>query len=216
MTASAHPKIFGLGLSRTGTSSLAKALNTLGIRTKHYPADETTSAELRRGQFRLSILERRQGLVDISVAPYYAQFDALYPGSKFILTVRDVDAWLRAVRNLFEVWRDRDPHREFTDFIGAVVYGTHAFNEDRFRYVYETHVRNVREFFRTRPDDLLIMDITAGDGWDELCPFLGRPVPASTFPHRNSEQDMRRWAQQVATELVEGLESRERAAGRRR
>jgi hypothetical protein len=216
VNAPADPKVFGLGLSRTGTSSLAKALNVLGIRTKHYPADDTTFAELRRGQFRLSILERREALVDISVASYYAQFDQLYPGSKFILTVRDVGAWLHSVRNLFEAWRDRDPHRQFTDFIWAVVYGTHAFNEDRFRYVYETHVRNVSEFFEDRPDDLLIMDITAGDGWSELCPFLGRSVPASAFPHRNSEQDMRRWAQQVATELVEGVESSESGAGRRR
>jgi hypothetical protein len=199
-----YPKIFGIGLSRTGTSSLAKALKVLGIRTKHYPADNTTFAELRGGDFRLSILERRQALVDISIAPYYAQLDELYPGSKFILTVRDIDAWLRSVRTLFEVWRDSDPHREFTDFIWAVVYGTHTFNEGRFRYVYETHVRNVQEFFSARPGDLLIMDIAAGDGWGALCRFLGRSVPTAPFPHRNSEKDMRAWAEQVTTQLAEG------------
>jgi hypothetical protein len=32
-------KIFGLGLSKTGTSSLADALNELGFPTIHYPFD---------------------------------------------------------------------------------------------------------------------------------------------------------------------------------
>ena len=37
-----EPKIFGLGLSKTGTSSLGEALNILGINTIHYPFDEAT------------------------------------------------------------------------------------------------------------------------------------------------------------------------------
>ena len=35
-------------------------------------------------------------------------------------------------------------------------------------------------------DRLLVMDIIAGDGWDKLCPFLGKPVPEAAFPHRNA------------------------------
>ena len=38
-------KIFGLGLSRTGTTSLASALEQLDIRTVHYPSDPTTFAD---------------------------------------------------------------------------------------------------------------------------------------------------------------------------
>lgn len=34
-------KVFGIGLSRTGTTSLGTALNQLGIKTIHYPHDET-------------------------------------------------------------------------------------------------------------------------------------------------------------------------------
>ena len=46
------------------------------------------------------------------------------------------------------------------------------------------HERRVRAHFAGRPDDLLVMDITAGDGWEQVCPFLGLPVPDAPFPRR--------------------------------
>jgi len=35
-----------------------------------------------------------------------------------------------------------------------------------------------------RPDDLLVMDIPAGDGWEQLCAFLALPEPDAPFPRR--------------------------------
>ena len=72
-------KVFGLGLSKTGTTSLAAALNTLGIKTIWYPHDEKTLAELRSAEYRLSILEEYDGAVDTPIVPYYAQLDKIYP-----------------------------------------------------------------------------------------------------------------------------------------
>jgi Sulfotransferase domain len=187
-----HQKVFGLGLSKTGTTSLGGALNTLGIRTVHYPHDQRTFDDLRNGNYKLSILEEYQGIVDIPVAPYYAQLDRVYPNSNFILTVRDRDSWLKSA----EVhWRlkietsderpEKELGREFTDFISACVYGTIKFNRDRFLYVYDTHLRNVCDYFKERPEDFLIMDICSGDGWEKLCPFLGYSAPSTRFPHAN-------------------------------
>jgi hypothetical protein len=45
-------KIFGIGLSRTGTLSLTSALQVLGIETEHYPNDLQTQEELKRGMLR--------------------------------------------------------------------------------------------------------------------------------------------------------------------
>ena len=182
-----HQKVFGLGLSKTGTHSLAEALNTLGIRTIHWPHDETTFDELRNGNYRLSLLEEYQGIIDTPVAPYYAQFDSIYPDSKFILTVRDTRSWLRSVETHWRVKLDslnrKDPVKEFADFISACVYGTIKFNRDRFLYVYKTHLQNVYSYFRDRSNDFLVMDICRGDGWEKLCPFVGSPIPEMPFPH---------------------------------
>ena len=141
-----HQKVFGLGLSKTGTSSLGEALNMLGIKTIHYPHDQKTYDDLTNGNYRLSVLEEYQGIVDISVAPFYAQLDRIYPDSKFILTVRNKDSWLRSIEIHWRLMMDRcnsDPqYKKYTEFICACVYGSLQFNRDRFLYVYDTHLQN--------------------------------------------------------------------------
>lgn len=186
-------KIFGLGLSRTGTTSLGAALNKLGIKTIHYPHDETTQRELLSGTGKLSLLNRYQGIVDISVVPFYRQLDRAYPNSKFILTIRKKESWLKSVSKSLaktaEVWSSlSNQYRQFFQFINERVYGAYQFDQDRFSKAYDNHLQDVFEYFHARPNDLLVMDITNGDGWDKLCPFLQLPVPEVPFPRQNDAQ----------------------------
>jgi hypothetical protein len=188
-----YQKVFGIGLSRTGTTSLTEALNMLGIKTIHFPHDQVTYDELRKGNYRLSILEKYQGITDIPVVPYYAQFDKVYPGSKFILTVREIGPWLNSLEDHWRLPRETGLYEEFSDFVRTCTYGTIEYNEDRFRYVYETHFRNVCDYFSHRPSDLLVMNIVDGDGWEKLCAFLGFPIPDVSFPHLNKREEHRKW-----------------------
>jgi len=186
-----HQKVFGLGLSKTGTSTLTEALNILRIRTVHYPHDEQTFEELKRGDYRLSVLRDYQGVTDTPIAPYYAQFDRAWPGSKFIITVRDKDSWLRSAATHWLILKvtGRNAHDQafqtFTDFVSAAVYGCIYFNAERFSYAYDMHLRNVQLYFADRPNDLLVLDICGGKaGWAQLCNFLGVPIPRNIpFPH---------------------------------
>jgi hypothetical protein len=182
-------KVFGIGLSRTAGMSLAEALNILGIKTAHCPCDPETFEQLKRGDYRLKILEEYQGATDTPVVPYYPQLDKIYPGSKFILTTREMDAWLRSVERHWNSiptwWKEGSYMRQFSDFISACVYGSIEFNRERFRHVYNTHYRNVHEYFSRRESDLLVMDICGGDSWHKLCSFLGVPLPGVPFPHVN-------------------------------
>lgn len=91
-------KIFGLGLSKTGTASLHHAFKEMGFESKHFPK----VPEIFTGDFRC--LDNYEAACDISIVPYYPQLDAAYPGAKFILNVRNVDDWLQSM----EKWRDRD------------------------------------------------------------------------------------------------------------
>ncbi len=47
-----------------------------------------------------------------------------------------------------------------------------------------------REYFKGRPDDLLILDICGGDGWEKLCNFLSLPIPSVDFPFENAKSDI--------------------------
>jgi hypothetical protein len=207
-------KIFGIGLSKTGTTSLAAALNRLGIPTKDMPCEPKTLIELRSGTYQLSILEKYRAVTDIPVAPYYAELDHCYPNSKFILTVRDVESWLRSLEadwKFSEGWRktNRD-FRAFFEFIFAVVYGTLEFNRERCARVYQRHCEQIRAYFKNRPDDLLILNVCSGQGYERLCPFLGLPVLSESFPVRNTSEDKQRASAYIkkvdqATEDVAGL-----------
>ena len=174
-------KVFGIGLSRTGTRSLAAALNLLGIRAKWYPSDPTTFHELIGGTFELTILRQYDALTDTPVVPFYPDFDRIYPGSKFILTVREKESWLRSCEKHWTTlgFRGAEPAdapfwRQFAYFIDCCVYGCHGFNPDRFSFVYDSHVHNVQRYFEGRPQSLVTVDICGGQGWEVLCAFLGR------------------------------------------
>jgi hypothetical protein len=193
-SASDRKKVFGLGLSRTGTRSLTSALQMLGWDCSHYPIDEDTYTELANGQYDLTLLKYHDGLTDITCAPYYQQFDKQYPGSKFILTVRDKDRWLNSCRNH---WFNRpafgdaeDPDQEvhflMRQLLRAAVYGCYTYVPERFSWVYDRHVAEVKAYFKDRPDDLLIIDVCAGEGFEKLAPFLDVPVPAEPFPHKGA------------------------------
>jgi hypothetical protein len=180
-------KIFGIGLPRTGTTSLNTALEILGFCSLHFPHDPMTIAELRAGNYRLSILNQYDALTDIPVPAIFAQLDELYPGSKFILTVRDMDNWLDSCKSAWFNQSDAVPEPgSAREFYRTLLYGCNNFNRDRFRWVYETHLKLVHDHFSgDKSKQMLILDVISGDGWHKLCPFLGVDIPNTPFPHKN-------------------------------
>jgi hypothetical protein len=203
---SKEQKVFGLGLSKTGTSSLSEALNYLGIKTIHYPSDELTWRELRSGNYRLTLMNEWQGAVDISVAPFYPQLDEAFPQSKFILTVREKETWLRSCEQhwaLMHEWLDNFPEtKRFQEFIGAVTYGVMDFNRHRFSWAYDQQVESVRKYFKDRPEDFLEINICGGEGWPELSRFLGYETPDIPFPRANEWMHLLLEAKHSAEELI--------------
>jgi hypothetical protein len=187
-------KIFCIGLSRTSTKSLTAALDILGYNISHYPTDKITFQEMITGNLNFTLLQDFDGISDITVAPYYAQLDKLFPNSKFILTIRDKDSWLKSMENH---WKDRPPfddpniselHLKVRRFLRASVYGTYTFNRERLSYVYDQHIKNSLDYFKEKPESLLIMNINGGEGWEKLCKFLNKPIIKEEFPYvRTSE-----------------------------
>jgi len=180
-------RIFGIGMHKTATTSLHRALTELGYDSAHW-----TSAHWARAIWeevktcgRSPTLERNYALCDLPIAALFRELDAGYPGSKFVLTVRNEDEWLESVRNH---WSDRNPFRgqwdsdPFTHRIHREIYGRIKFDEQVMRERYRAHNAEVREHFKDRPQDLLVMDMSDGAEWYELCGFLRQPIPNKTYP----------------------------------
>lgn len=179
-------KIFGIGLSKTGTTSLAHALDILGYKVR----DCLGLTIYRKGQISSidkTALKNHDALTDTPIPSFYRELDREYPNSKFILTIRELDAWLNSCKKQFNqklADKQTDAHNElFMD-----LYGSTVFDEDKFRVGYTRFVDGVLEYFKERPNDLLVMDISNGDGWEKLCPFLGKSVPDIPFPKSNVTQ----------------------------
>ena len=173
-------KIFGIGLSRTGTTSLHCALALLGVPSIHYPAH--AAWDWLHGRFHSDALVPFDACCDIPTPIYFRQLDRAYPGSKFILTTRAPDAWLDSVERHYATSPPSSPQTAFRDLLRVAVYGVINFHRGRFREVYETHHDAVKRYFAARPGDIIQFDVTSGDGWSHLCPFVGRPAPDVPFP----------------------------------
>src|SRR5204863_4300532 len=100
---------------------------------------------------------------------------------KFILTVRPLEDWLESRRSHVEANNRRRARGEYAGSFLEVDYQGWTAERD-------AHEERVRAHFANRPGDLLVMDISGGDGWEVLCPFLGIPVPDVPFPLRRGRR----------------------------
>ncbi len=168
-------KIFGIGLGKTGTTSLAHAMAMLGYKSKHGCKNEQQVIE-------------HDFLCDIPVAWQYPLFDYIYQNAKFILTIRDIDDWIKSSTDHVKPGKTR--HGGEKGSLNRLshrfwCYGICHFDEEIFRVAYRRHVEKAIEHFRGREDKLLILDLCGGEGWEKLCPFLGKDIPNKPFPYKN-------------------------------
>jgi hypothetical protein len=182
-----HRKVFGVGLSKTGTSSLCEALQVLGYRSVHNPTDDNSINALLTGRLRCPAIESNDAVCDIVFSRHFRELDRLYPGSMFILTTRERSAWHKSCARHWSARSVRRDHLWNEDLVDFNVYGTAIYQERLFDDTYESHRSSVIDYFKDRPKQLLCMDICAGDGWHQLCGFLGNKIPLIAFPHIRPE-----------------------------
>jgi hypothetical protein len=207
-------KIFGIGYPKTATSSLAGALEVLGYRSVHDPYDILPlffPDELPKVAHDPLVIEQNDALSGL-VCLVYEELDVTRPGSKFILTVRDEQKWLASVRahlknNETTEGRAMDAEQPLRAFARGKLYdGDIWYDEahsEHYLELYRDFNRRVQEYFRGR-DDLLVMNIEQGDGWEKLCAFLGCAVPDKPLPWKNRRtwrrtlrRAVKRWKKKV-------------------
>jgi hypothetical protein len=181
-------RIFGIGAHKTATTSLHHALSILGVDSAHWKSAHWAKAiwEEMRTWGRSLTLEKSYALCDLPIPMMFRALDSAYPGSKFILTLRDEKGWIESVENHWNPernkFRESWNHDPFTHRCHTLLYGHRNFNRDSMLNQYRRHNAEVLDHFKERPGDLLIMDMDRGAGWRELCGFLGRPIPGKPYP----------------------------------
>jgi len=195
-------KVFGVGMSKTGTTTLGECLEILGF-TPHISFEPQLKTWLESGgdiERILKVAEKYRALEDSPWYHVFEQLDQRFPGSKFVLTVRKnslvhaKSSWAHGVRGGL---RTGDPAPEYIAEKIAV---------------YESHNQRVMDYFKDRPQDLLVMCWENGDGWEKLCSFLNVSVPSQPIPHANQGRYKARFPKLIAnskpyTAVVRALHS---------
>jgi hypothetical protein len=172
-------KIFCIGFQKTGTTSLGLALQRLGY--KVCGPVGVTNPDIKRKALSWAV-ERVPEFDAFQDNPWpilYKEMDRLYPGSKFILTTRHPRSWIKSAKKYFGPYESA---AEVWIYDGV---GTPIKNQKRFLKRFKDHNQEVRDYFKDRPEDFLEIDLGKGHGWQEICTFLGCPVPDAPFPFEN-------------------------------
>ena len=185
------PKIFGIGLSKTGTTSLTTALEMLGYSAAHFQ-NQFTEAVLSDEDFPLF-----DAAIDSPVAVQFERLHDLFPNARFIYTHRPFDSWIGSFTQHFE---QKHGSADFAVLRAQMEAGQAFFCGAEFAQVtaslyldhgdaqtaYHDFESRVERFFADKPGKLLVHDLSRGDGWPELCAFLGEKVPEDVpYPWEN-------------------------------
>lgn len=197
-------KIFGIGWSKTGTTSMEQALITLGYNVcrggwKNPTTNLAIAFALNKDYSRLQrIIQKYDAFFD---APFggghlWKHLAQNFPESSFILTVREPEAWYRSLCGMLEKCSSDQNENHMQNFFEngrmAIIYFLeHALgvtnihdNKQKVMDVYNKYNAQVINSFAGR-DNLLVLNIEHDTSWGPLCDFLDAQVPNLSFPHLN-------------------------------
>lgn len=203
------PKVFVIGRNKTGTTSIASTLENLGYRMGDQIAAELLLEDWARGNYQpiLDLCRSAQAFQDIpfSLEGTYQAVDKAFPGSRFILTLRNNAAtWYESLTRFhtkivgkgriptaddlksFEyrekgwLWRAQQLVYKVDEstLYDPVIYQEH----------YDRYNEAVTSYFSGRSDDFLAVNLADDDASVRLAHFLGCRPEAVTVPHLNKSR----------------------------
>jgi hypothetical protein len=192
---STKEKIFCIGRNKTGTKSLSKALTQLGYKVADQRTAELLLNDWSRRDFSKIIKFCKKGgdvFQDVPFSlPYtYVVLDQNFPGSKFILTMRDnPEQWYNSLVGFHSEKFSPGTKPTKEDLMNAkyvepgwmwkanrIIYNTpedDPYNQSVMIDHYIKYNESVIEYFRNRKQDLLILNPSYPQAFQNLADFLG-------------------------------------------
>lgn len=203
------PKIFGIGLNKTGTTSLKTAMSNLGYIVGSQRKAKKFIYDWDRKDFDqiLKYCYSAQFFQDIPFSlPYtFIPLDHKFSNSKFILTIRnDSEEWYRSVVSYHsKKWGMVEDDQDEVNLkdkswawdvlrMACNINENDPYNKELLINYYEKHNEMVIDYFKNRPQDLLILNPSEADALEKLCTFLGVKFSGEKFPHENPTKDLKK------------------------
>lgn len=204
-----NPKIFVIGLNKTGTTTIYTALKELGFKLGEQKIAEYLTRDLlyKNDYKRLfNYCNSAQAFQDIpfSLPNFYKKLDLKFPNSKFILSIRDSpEQWLESMNNFYSFVTKSTTKKPtskslkecgyiYKGFLYDVFnhfYPSETMFSNQYKEVYSNHISDVKSYFQYKQNQLLILNVADEDSYFKLCDFLEMlPIKAS-FSCENSSKD---------------------------
>lgn len=171
-----YHRVFGIGETKTATSSFGTALELLGFH-RHVGWDPRLYQAYLAGDLDpiLDIARRYEAFEDLpwGAGDLYRVLAERFPRARFVLTVRDLESWAISHE------RHWGPDSHIPEWLRIPDY---AARREEIAAAYLRRNDEIRTFFSDQPKRFLELDIVGGDGWPKLCRFLGLPQPTEPFP----------------------------------
>ena len=189
-------KIIGTGFGRTGTDSMRKALNILGVGPTHHMHEMGAKAPTREAWLDMVkgarpdwelLVNGYHACVDWPSAYYWRELVEHYPQAKVLLTMRSAESWWKSFEAtiLKHIQSNDDPDGFAQLLIAEQVFNGRAGDRD---YAIEVYNRNIEDVHSVVPAERLLVH-NLGDGWEPLCRWLDLPLPDVDYPKGNTTQD---------------------------
>lgn len=180
-------KIFGIGLNKTGTTSLGLAFAQLGYR--HFNRRPAVFKLYSEGRFD-EVFDQITDFDSFEDWPWPLMVPQLLEhygtNAKFILTRRRTpEIWLESIkRHALRTHPTRNPRAQI--FGAPYPQG----NEALYLAHYTRHLETTRSYFTERSHQFLELCLDEGQGWEQLCPFLDQPGTQLPFPRANVSDEV--------------------------
>ena len=191
-------EVVGAGFGRTGTASLALALDQLGLGPCYHMHEVFRDPEGKVSPW-VAAAEGRpdwdatfagyRATCDWPSANYWKPILSRYPDARVILTTRSAESWYESfaatIAKLVAEPEAQPPQMAaWMDMLNQLLErafdGRHT---DRAHAIAVFNAYEAEVKANVPPDRLLVF--CAADGWEPLCRFLGKPVPATPYPRTN-------------------------------
>lgn len=195
-------QVIGTGVGRTGTHSLKLAIEQLGLGPSHHMVEVLSnlptqvplwSAAVAGKPDWPAIYEGYNSAVDWPTAGFFRELYQAYPQAKFILTDRSPESWADSFgETIYKLMAGKDEAppemRDMLEMATAVVNKTGfppGLDRDALIKAFNAHNDAVKNTIPAK--QLLVYQVK--EGWEPLCEFLGKPVPAEPFPRTNDRAE---------------------------
>ncbi|GFD97179.1 hypothetical protein KUL156_38440 [Alteromonas sp. KUL156] len=202
-----NTKFFCVGRNKTGTTSLQKAFQQLG-----FHVGDQRSAELlfdqhffnREFEPFIEYCHSAQVFQDVPFSYYEVleTIDKAFPKSKFILSIRDSsDQWydslvrfhckIMGIEGRLPNWEDiANLSYVSQDLFSKVMTYNGLSEDDPYNKTimcrnYERHNRFVINYFKNRPDDLLVINLSKDGAYQKFLNFISMQSSREAFPWEN-------------------------------